>query len=142
MNYRFLKASLLHVIDDDAFKSDIVEHFTWPGREPLPFISLFSDLYHAANWGLKQPWKDYTTYYLSAEWTVGFVNKKLLVVPYLFKLDDLVDDLKLTLPDKALQHMKGHILICLHNVPAPAIYAHWDPQEAKRGMVNKLSKVC
>jgi hypothetical protein len=46
---------------------------------------------------------------LSAEWTVGFVNKKLLVVPYIFKLDALVDDLKLTLTDKALQHSRGHI---------------------------------
>jgi hypothetical protein len=36
---------------------------------------------------------------LSAEWTVGFVNKKLLVVPYIFKLDALVDDLKLTLTE-------------------------------------------
>lgn len=95
--------------DIDVFKSGIVKHFTWPGREPLPFISLFSDLYHAANWGLKQPWKDYTTYHLSAEWAVEFVNKRLLVEPCIFKLDDLVDDLKLTLPDQALQHMKGHI---------------------------------
>jgi hypothetical protein len=116
-----------------------VKHFTWPNREPLPFISLFSDLYHAANWGLKQPWKDYTTPCLSAEWAVRAVKTKLLVEPCIFKLEDLVHDLKLRLPDKALQHIEG-AYICLHNVPAAAIYAHWNPQQAKQGMVNKLSK--
>jgi hypothetical protein len=30
--------------DIDAFKSDIVKHFTWPGREPLPFMSFLGSI--------------------------------------------------------------------------------------------------
>lgn len=126
--------------DIDAFKSDIVRQFTWGNRKPLPFISLFSDEYHAANWGLKQPWKNYTAHHLSAEWTVRSVHTDLLSEPCIFKLEDLVDGLRLTVPEEALQHIEGAYL-CLHNIPAAAIHAHWNSQEAKEGMVDKLSKV-
>ena len=39
--------------DDDELKRDIVKQFTWSCDDPIPFISLFSNLEHAENWGLK-----------------------------------------------------------------------------------------
>ena len=41
----------------DDFKRAIEKHFTWSYRDPLPFISLFSDQEHAENWGRKEPWR-------------------------------------------------------------------------------------
>jgi hypothetical protein len=38
------------------FKRAIEKHFTWSCRDPLPFISLFSDRKHAENWGRMEPW--------------------------------------------------------------------------------------
>jgi hypothetical protein len=41
----------------DDFKRAIEKHFTWGCRDPLPFISLFSDQEHTKNWGRKEPWR-------------------------------------------------------------------------------------
>lgn len=125
--------------DIDAFKDDIVKHFTWSNREPMPFISLFSDFYHAANWGLKQPWKDETTHPRTDEWALRFVKTKLIFKPCIFKLQDLVKRLNLKLPEKAEQFIEG-VYLCLHNIPAAAIDQHWNPQEVKKGTINRLSQ--
>jgi hypothetical protein len=34
---------------DSEFKRDIVKQFTWDCKDPVPFISLFSDREHAEN---------------------------------------------------------------------------------------------
>ena len=42
----------------DEFKAAIEKQFSWSCRDPLPFISLFSDREHAENWGCERHRKD------------------------------------------------------------------------------------
>ncbi|KAF7126146.1 hypothetical protein CNMCM5793_002568 [Aspergillus hiratsukae] len=112
--------------DVDDFKSDVVKQFTWHCRDPLPFISLFSDLDHAENWGLKRPWQGDAADSNDNEWTLFVIDTKLLDSSCFFNLEDLVNGLRLEIPDKAEQHISGAYL-CLHTIPAFAIVDKMDP---------------
>lgn len=120
--------------DVDDFKSDIVKQFTWHCREPLPFISLFSDLDHAENWGLKRPWQGDAPDSNDDEWTLFVIDTKLLHASCIFRLEDLVNGLRLEIPDKAEQHISGAYL-CLHTSPAFAIVDKMDPGQVEEGML-------
>ncbi|KIE01370.1 hypothetical protein MAJ_02711, partial [Metarhizium majus ARSEF 297] len=111
--------------DQDDFKQDIVKQFTWSHRNPLPFISLFSDLDHAENWGLKEPWRDPSSFSPRGNWTLYAINTTLLVNATLFKLGDLVQRLQLQIPKNAQQHIDGAYL-CLHRIPTSSIIKQRD----------------
>lgn len=102
----------------NEFKQAIEKHFTWGCRDPLPFISLFSDRSHAKNWGCKEPWRGHGT--SEGGWALHTVSTIHLESKSFFKLSDLVDKLCLEIPEGAKQHIHG-AFICLHHIPATAI---------------------
>ncbi|KJK73966.1 hypothetical protein H634G_10755 [Metarhizium anisopliae BRIP 53293] len=108
-------------------KQDIIKQFTWSYRNPLPFISLFSDLEHAENWGLEEPWRDPSSS-ARGNWTLYVVDTELLVDPTFFRLADLVQRLQLQIPEKAQQPIDGAYL-CLQRIPASSIMKHRDWKE-------------
>lgn len=57
----------------NEFRRAIEKHFTWSCRDPLPFISLFSDQQHAENWGLKEPWRGHKG--SEGNWALHVINK-------------------------------------------------------------------
>ncbi|KAI9923383.1 hypothetical protein MW887_009933 [Aspergillus wentii] len=117
---------------DSEFKRDILKHFTWDCKDPVPFISLFSDREHAENWGLKQPWRGKATYRSRSDWALYVIDTSHLDDACFFRLKDLVEGLGLKLPGKADQHIGGTYL-CLHNIPPPAIVERIDPEQVQYG---------
>ncbi|KAH1445745.1 hypothetical protein KXW65_003964 [Aspergillus fumigatus] len=116
---------------NSEFKRDIVKQFTWDCRDPVPFISLFSDREHAENWGLKQPWVGKAPYLSRSNWALYVIDTNRLEDACFFRLQDLVECLGLRLPDKADQHISGTYL-CLHNIPPAAILERIEPEQVKK----------
>lgn len=77
---------------------------------------------------------------ISGKWALRVIDTKRLVEPCILRLKDLVNGLKLNLPDKAQQHIE-YAYLWLRTFPAAAIVEHWDSQEAKFGTINELSKM-
>lgn len=114
--------------DEDEFKEDIVKQFTWPCRDPLPFITLFSDREHAENWGLKQPWLGNMPHVPLGSWSLCVIDTERLDA--LFKLENLVAGLGLQLPSKAEQHINDAYL-CMYSIPKTAIVEEVDPDQVE-----------
>lgn len=103
----------------DQFAQAINHHFTWSYRDPLPFISLFSDLEHAQNWGCKTPWSPHGI--ARYPWTLHTIDTTSIRRTHtFFKLSDIIDIPGITIPEKAQQHIKG-AYICLYDIPSSAI---------------------
>lgn len=102
----------------NEFISAIQKHFTWGCRDPLPFISLFSDCAHAENWGCKEPWSGHSN--PEGSWVLYTVNTIGLDSKSFFKLSDLVEKFDLEIPKGAKQHIHG-AYVCLYHIPATAI---------------------
>lgn len=120
---------------NSEFKRDIVKQFTWDCRDPVPFISLFSDREHAENWGLKQPWRGKAPYLSRSNWALYVIDTNRLEDACFFRLQDLVEDLGLRLPDKADQHVSGTY------IPPAAIVERIDPEQVKIGIFNGIMRV-
>ena len=112
----------------NKFKRAIEKHFTWGYRNPQPFISLFSDRSHAMNWGCKEPWCGRGI--SKGGWALHTVSTTHLESKSFFKLSDLVEKLRLDLPEGAKQHIHG-AFICLHRIPATAIVDERSGQEVE-----------
>jgi hypothetical protein len=102
----------------DEFRQAVQNHFTWGYRGRSPFISLFSDRNHAENWGRSQPWRGSDSHI--QDWSLHAIDTSLLGETMVFKLSRLVEDLGVTVPERARQHEHGSY-ICLHRIPAQAI---------------------
>ena len=85
--------------ESNKFKQAIVKHFTWGCRDPLPFISLFSDENHAMNWGCKEPWRGHGDF--KGGWALHTISTTDLEGKTFFKLSDLVEKLCLDLSEGA-----------------------------------------
>lgn len=82
------------------FKQAIEKQFTWSCREPLLFISLFSDREHAENWGLREPWHKKNS--SEGGWSLHIINTdEIKNTVSFFKLKDLVKELSLEIPEDA-----------------------------------------
>ncbi|RAL06637.1 uncharacterized protein BO97DRAFT_358359, partial [Aspergillus homomorphus CBS 101889] len=92
---------------------------------------------HAENWGLKQPWRGKAPYLSRSNWALYVIDTNRLDDACFFRLQDLVKDLELRLPDKADQHISGTYL-CLHNIPSAAIVEKIDPEQVKNGIFKRL----
>ena len=68
------------------FKRSIEKSFTWSYRDPLPFISLFSDREHAENWGCKEPWLGDDR--SEGGWTLYVIDTESRGTTSFFKLSD------------------------------------------------------
>ena len=117
---------------DAEFRRDIEKQFTWGCRDPLPFISLFSDREHAENWGLRQPWRGNTSHLSHNDWALYVIDTSRLGDTCFMSLRDLVDGLKLILPDKASQHIPG-TYVCLHRIPSAAVVERIGPKQVQYG---------
>lgn len=103
----------------DEFRQAVQNHFTWRYRGRSPFISLFSDRSHAENWGRSEPWRGLNS--RIRDWSLHTIDTSLLLgETMVFKLSRLVEDLGVTVPERARQHEHGSY-ICLHRIPAQAI---------------------
>ncbi|EEA23475.1 hypothetical protein EYB25_006208 [Talaromyces marneffei] len=122
----------------ETFKTDIVKQFTWSCRESLPFINLFSDIKHAENWGLKQPWRQALDFG-GDDWTLFEIRTDILdeAARKIFRLKDLVESFDLEIPDKAGQHIDDAYL-CLHSIPASAIVQDWSPSQVRESISHFL----
>ncbi|KAJ6787654.1 hypothetical protein PWT90_06889 [Aphanocladium album] len=118
--------------DQDGFKRDVVNQFTWRYREPLRFISLFSDKDHANNWALREPWHVRQPFEGGEPWKLYVINAALLKDATLFRLAELVERLQLEIPRSAQQHIKD-AYICLHRIPASAIIAEQNSEQVAVG---------
>lgn len=113
------------------FKQAIVNQFTWSCRADLPFISLFSDREHAENWGRLEPWRGHQS--PKGDWSLCVIDRTVLKgTGRFFKLNDLIEELSLTIPNPAVQHIRGAFL-CLHRIPAEAIVETRNPEEVEKG---------
>ncbi|KIW14715.1 hypothetical protein PV08_07499 [Exophiala spinifera] len=113
------------------FKQALESQFKWSCRDPVPFISLFSDQEHAENWGRKEPWRGNRG--PDGSWALYVINAiELKETTPIFKLSSLVQMLKLVIPDGAQQHIQGAYL-CLHRVPQAAIINKRTPGEIETG---------
>lgn len=122
--------------DLQDFKRAIEKHFTWSCRDPVPFISFFSDLEHAENWGRKKPWNGTTS--SEDDWALYTINATALKeTTLIFKLSILADTLSLAIPQKAQQHIQGAYL-CLHHISASAIINEKTPAQVDRGKLPHL----
>ncbi|KAL3713643.1 hypothetical protein TMatcc_002346 [Talaromyces marneffei ATCC 18224] len=123
----------------ETFKTDIVKQFTWSCRESLPFINLFSDIKHAENWGLKQPWRQALDFG-GDDWTLFEIRTDILdeAARKIFRLKDLVESFDLEIPDKAGQHIDDAYL-CLHSIPASAIVQDWSPSQVRENKGERYS---
>lgn len=119
--------------DEDEFKKDIVKQFTWACRDPLPFITLFSDREHAENWGFKQPWLGKMPHESRSSWSLCVIDTERLDSHCLFKLEELVASLELQLPNKAEQHINDAYL-CMYSIPKTAIVEELDPDQVEISM--------
>lgn len=120
--------------DLEDFARAIEYQFTWAYRQPLPFISLFSDLKHAQNWGCKTPWSPDTT--ASPPWTLYTIDTASISTTHtFFKLGDIVNTLRVTIPQGAQQHIKG-AFVCLHGIPTSAIQESSTHTEVRQGMIS------
>ena len=109
----------------------IEKQFTWSCREPLPFISLFSDERHAEDWGRKEPWRGQQR--PNGNWTLHIIDTvELRKTTHLFRLSDLAVKLCLDIPEGAKQHIHGAFL-CLHHIPASAIVESKTPADIEEG---------
>lgn len=118
------------------FAQAITHQFTWNHRDPLPFISLFSDLEHAQNWGCKTPWSANGT--TRDRWTLYTINTASLMGTHtFFKLSDIVRMLGVTIPERARQHIEG-AFICLHHIPITAIQESRADTEVEQGTTLAL----
>ncbi|KAF4984694.1 hypothetical protein FDECE_17037 [Fusarium decemcellulare] len=111
----------------------VVNHFTWGSRESSPFISLFSDREHAESWALKEPWRGASRDAQEGDWALLVIETQLLEEAWLGKVSQLVSVLKLRIPDRAAQHIRGSFL-CLHKIPAAAIVQWKDSGQVQAGM--------
>jgi hypothetical protein len=101
------------------FKRAIEKQFTWSCRDPVPFISLFSDRRHAENWGRKEPWRG--NHGLEGVWALYVIDTtELKKTTFFFKLSNLIEKLNLDIPKGAQQHIEG-AFVCLHRIPPTAI---------------------
>jgi len=122
----------------NEFKCAIEKQFTWSCREPLPFISLFSDREHAENWGLKEPWRGIKG--PNGNWSLHVIDTtKIISTIHFFKLSDLVEELDLDIPKDAGQHIRGAFL-CLHRIPTTAILESRNPREVKEDQERRREK--
>ena len=112
----------------NELKQAIEKHFTWGCRDPLPFISLFSDRSHAENWDCKEPWRGYGN--SEGDWALHTISTTHLESKNFFKLSDLVEKLYLEIPEGAKQHIHG-AFIYLHHIPATAIVEKRSGAEVK-----------
>ena len=101
-----------------AFRQSIVRQMTWSYRGAQPYITCFSEKDHAENWALKQPWNPRGQE--KGSWILLTIDTRLLSETYVFRLNDLVKNLALTIPERAFQHVQGAYL-CLHRIPMSAI---------------------
>ena len=113
------------------FKRSIEKSFTWSYRDPLPFISLFSDREHAENWGCKEPWlRDDRS---EGGWTLYVIDTtEIRGTTSFFKLSSLVRRLSLEIPRSAQQHIQGAYL-CLHRIPPAAVAEKRTPAQVEEG---------
>ncbi|KAI0412770.1 hypothetical protein F5X98DRAFT_354043 [Xylaria grammica] len=95
------------------FRQAVKDHFTWDYRGRSPFVSLFSDQSHAANWGRREPWRGSKPH--TGQWSLYTIDTSLLNEIYVFKVSRLVDALRVRIPEGAEQHKQGGY-ICLHMV--------------------------
>ncbi|KAJ6279023.1 hypothetical protein J3E71DRAFT_363604 [Bipolaris maydis] len=117
------------------FKQAIVNQFTWSCRADLPFISLFSDREHAENWGRLEPWRGHQS--PRGDWSLCVIDTTVLKgTGRFFKLNDLIEELSLTIPNPAVQHIRGAFL-CLHRIPAEAIVETRNPEEVEKDRQNR-----
>ena len=117
------------------FKESIVRSFTWGCRDPLPFISLFSDREHAENWGCKKPWLG--NHRSEGGWALYVIDTtELRSTTLLFKLSNLVRRLSLNIPQGAQQHIEGAYL-CLHRIPTAAIVEKRTPAQVEEGELRR-----
>ncbi len=100
--------------DDLEFGDSTIQAFTWFSRIPSPYIALFSEKEHAENWALS--WSDR----VGEECEIITIDSRELDSVYVSRLSSVVDELKLTVPYGASQHIKGAYL-CLHRIPASAL---------------------
>jgi hypothetical protein len=120
----------------NGFGKAIEKQFTWSCRDPLPFISLFSDERHAENWGRKEPWRGHKG--SEGKWTLHVVDTvELRKTTHIFRLSDLVERLNLDVPEGAGQHIQG-AFICLHHIPASAIVESRTPAEIEDGKYTNV----
>lgn len=113
------------------FKTALEKQFTRSCRDPVPFISLFSDLKHAENWRLKRPLDVMT--YSPDNWALYTIDATALKqTTLIFKLSTLVDALKLAIPQKAQQHVQGAYL-CLHRISPSTIINKHTPAQVEEG---------
>ena len=115
-----LLAADTHTFYDDSqedledFRQSVTDHCTWKHREPTPYISLFSDEDHARNWAMK-PFNS-----TGDDCTLLTIDTKMLEGVYVFRLQTLVDDLSIKIPEKASGNIP-RAYICLHRIPNAAI---------------------
>jgi hypothetical protein len=112
-------------------KRAIEKQFTWSCRDPLPFISLFSNREHAENWGCKEPWRRNDS--SEGSWALHVISTiELRNTHNFFRLRDLMEKLSLDIPERAEQHIQG-AFICLHRIPVTAIVERRTPTEVEEG---------
>ena len=113
------------------FKDAIEKDFTWSCRDPLPFISLFSDREHAENWGRKLGRGCNSS---KEAWTLHIVDtSQLKLTTSFFKPSDLVKNLSVNIPERAQQHILG-AFICMHRIPLAALIAQRSSEQVENGM--------
>ncbi len=113
------------------YKRSIEKSFTWSCRDPLPFISLFSDREHAENWGCREPWLG--NHRSEGGWTLYVIDTiELRRTTLFFKLSSLVRRLSLDIPRGAQQHIEGAYL-CLHRIPPAAVVEKRTPAQVEEG---------
>ena len=116
----------------DELAQAIIHQFTWSYRDPLPFISFFSDLEHAQNWGRKTPWSPNGT---ARYWTLHTIDTTSIRTTHtFFRLSDIVRRLSVTIPKNARQHIEG-AFICLHDIPIGAIQESRTHIEVEQGTI-------
>jgi hypothetical protein len=113
------------------FKQAVENQFRWSCRDPLPFISLFSDRKHAENWRHKKPWHGSPDQ--EGHWALYVINTtELRKTTSIFKLGSLIAVLNLDIPEGAQQHIQGAYL-CLHRIPPAAIIQKRTPAQVEEG---------
>ena len=95
---------------EEDFRASVEAHFTWPDRNPTPYISLFSDPRHAENWALQ---RDSSVKLLR-------IDTRLMPESCFFQLAELVRMLNLKIPKGADTHIPRAYL-ALHQIPDSAI---------------------
>lgn len=126
-----LDINTLYNVDSlHGFRDALEQHLKWDKRYISIFISLFSTRRHAENWMLERHSR-----FRSKNCSLLKINMAELRDCYVFRAEELIDALSLSVPEAAKESIAKEYLV-VHYIPPIAITGRHTIHDIERGRIS------